>query len=154
MPPNRNEPVRLSFTWPYPRGIEFKLIFDECEITHNLPRGLLSRVGWQESKFREDIIKGEKVSSAGAVGIMQIVPKWHPEVDPYDPVASIRYAASYLVSLHKMFSTWELALAAYNWGPGNLMKHAEDHSAWPDETKKYTREILADAYEILTSHTY
>lgn len=146
-----NEPIKFMYAWPYPRGMEYKLVFEASEYEYNIPFGLLARVGWQESKFREDIITGKRVSSANAQGIMQIVPKWHPNVDPLDPVASIKYAARYLSQLRKVFSTWELALAAYNWGPDNLSKHVTDRAVWPVETIKYASEILSDAYEILAS---
>jgi soluble lytic murein transglycosylase-like protein len=149
-----SEPIKHNFSWPYPRGIEYKLVFDEAELANKIPRGLLPRVAWQESRFKAGVISGQEVSNAGAVGIMQIVPKWHPHVNPFDPVASINYAASYLSELHKLFGTWELALAAYNWGPGNMMHYVYDHTKWPVETSTYTREILADAFEILATSTY
>ncbi len=49
---------------------------------YNLPKNLLARVAYQESHFRPSIINGTQKSSKGAVGIMQIIPKWHPNVDP------------------------------------------------------------------------
>jgi soluble lytic murein transglycosylase-like protein len=146
-----NEPINLKFSWPYPRGIEFKHVFETAEFEHNIPFGLLARQGWQESKFREDIITGKKISSANAQGIMQIVPRWHPGVNPLDPIASIIYAAKYDADLYKVFGTWELALAAYNWGPSNLMNAKHSRGLWPFETVKYASEILADAYEILAA---
>lgn len=148
-----NEPIKLTYSWPYPRGLEYKMVFEAAELSNNIPSGLLARVGWQESKFRPDIIKGDKISSAGAVGIMQIIRKYHPKVEPLNPLQSIDYAASYLRELHNMFGTWELALAAYNWGPGNLMNCVSNKTEWPAETIKYTSEILADAFEILALHT-
>jgi soluble lytic murein transglycosylase-like protein len=147
------EPLNLKFSWPYPRGIEFKHVFEAAEFEYNIPFGLLARQAWQESRFREDIITGKKVSSANAQGIMQIVPRWHPDVNPLDPIASIKYAAKYDAQLYKIFGTWELALAAYNWGPNNVMKHRNMRAVWPDETTKYASEILSDAYEILASLT-
>lgn len=146
-----NEPINIKFSWPYPRGIEYKHVFEASEYEYNIPFGLLARQAWQESRFREDIITGKKVSPANAQGIMQIVPKWHPNVDPLDPVASIRYAAKYDAHLYRLFGTWELALAAYNWGPGNISKYKDARDKWPTETKKYASEILSDAYEILAA---
>lgn len=148
-----SEPLDLKFSWPYPRGIEFKHVFEAAEIEHDIPYGLLARQGWQESRFRQDIITGTKLSGVGALGIMQIVPKWHPTVDPLDPVASIRYAARFDSQLHKIFGTWELALAAYNWGPTNVQRHAYNRIQWPLETVKYASEILSDAYEILATRS-
>jgi len=148
-----NEPIKLEWSWPYPRGVEYRLVFEGAELDHNIPQGLLSRMAWQESRFKPAVIKGEEVSKAGAVGIMQIIPRWHPDVNPFDPIASIKYAASYLAQLHKMFGTWEQALAAYNWGPGNMLKYSHKRKNWPAETINYTTEILADAYEILSLHS-
>lgn len=114
----------------------------QAEQRHGLPSGLLARVAYQESRFRDDIITGKTVSSAGAIGLMQIVPRWHPDVNPYDPFASIEYAARYLASLHKTFGTWEMALAGYNWGQGNLSRNG--FSAAPLETRNYVAQISAD----------
>ena len=43
----------------------------------------------QESGFQTGL-----TSSAGATGIAQIIPRWHPGVDANDPDASLRYAAN------------------------------------------------------------
>lgn len=115
----------------------------DAEIAHGLPRGLLVRVAYQESRFRPEIISGALTSSAGAIGIMQIVPKWHPDVNPYNAYESIDYAGSYLAKLHKQFGSWELALASYNWGPGNVSKKPHFDS-WPLETQNYVAQISND----------
>ena len=120
-----------------------------AERTNGLPVNLLGRVLWQESRFREDIIKGDTVSSAGAIGIAQIVPRFHPKVDPLNPIDSIYYAAGFLKDQRQIFGTWPLALAAYNWGPGNVQKALRafgtdwiDHA--PTETQKYVFQITDD----------
>ena len=74
---------------------------------------------------------------------MQIVPRWHPNVDPLDPTDAIWYAARYLRNLYdRMGHSWKMALAAYNWGPGNVSRN--EISDWPTETKNYVRQISAD----------
>lgn len=113
-----------------------------AEVKHGIPSDLLVRVAYQESRFRTDIITGAKVSSAGAVGLMQIVPRWHPDINPLDWRAAADYAGGYLAKLYRQFGSWALALAAYNWGPGNLSKYGL--AAAPQETKNYYSEILAD----------
>lgn len=115
-----------------------------AEDAFDIPRDLLARVAYQESRFRDDIITGAKSSAAGALGIMQIVPKFHPEVNPLDPFASITYAGQYLGSLFRQFGTWKLALAAYNWGPGNLARNLSVPGKWPQETLDYIAEITKD----------
>ena len=89
------------------------------------------------------------ISSAGAMGIAQIVPKWHPDVDPLNPTQSIYYAAQYLKNLQKQFGEWRKALAAYNWGPGNLskaiIKYGDDWLDYaPTETRNYVTQIWGD----------
>ena len=118
-----------------------------AELRHGIPSGLLGRLLYQESRFRADVIEGRTVSAAGAVGIAQIIPRWHPDVNPLDPYASIDYAASYLATLRNRFGSWELALAAYNWGQGNLSRvaGADDWlSRVPTETRNYVTQISAD----------
>lgn len=113
-----------------------------AEDRHGMPRNLLARLIYQESRYREDIITGAVVSSAGAQGIAQIVPRWHPGARPLDPFHSIDYAANYLAQLKRQFGSWPLALAAYNWGPGNLQ--ANGIGAAPRETRDYVAQISAD----------
>ena len=119
----------------------------DAEQRNGVPAGLLHRQMYQESRFRSDIIDGRTGSSAGAFGIAQIVPRWHPDVDPLDPIASIYYAAAYMKRLYDRFGSWSLALAAYNWGQGNQNRDLADGiigNEWPDETRRYVAEITAD----------
>ena len=66
------------------------------------------------------------VSSAGAEGIMQLMPAVASSlgVDPFDPSQAIGAAARLLSSYHTQFGSWPLALAAYNAGPGAVQEHA------------------------------
>lgn len=131
------------FSWAPPGAAKPYLpAIDAAERAQGLPRNLLARMAYQESRFRPDIISGQTKSSAGAIGILQIIPKWHPGVDPYDALDSIDYAARFVRRLFNRFGDWKLALAAYNWGEGNVSKFAADR--WPAETVKYVREITRD----------
>lgn len=121
---------------------KYRATIAAAEFKYSLPTGLLHRLIFQESHFRTDIITGKTISSAGAIGIAQIVPKWHPGVDPYDPTASIYYAASYLKQLRKQTSSWSEAIAAYNWGIGNLQRSGLGNA--PKETRDYVAQITAD----------
>lgn len=126
---------------------KFAPLIERAEKLNGMPAGLLHRQLYQESHFRSDIIDGIEVSSAGAVGIAQIVPRWHPDVNALDPVASINYAARYMRALYDTFGSWSLALAAYNWGQGNQRKDLRDGIAgneWPTETRNYVAQITAD----------
>jgi soluble lytic murein transglycosylase-like protein len=126
-------------------------VFANAAALYSLPSGLLEAVAYRESRFRADIISGATISSAGAVGIMQIVPRWHPDIGDAgarDPLQAIPYAASYLRELFDRFGNWRLALAAYNWGPGNQEKDLVDGiigNEWPAETRTYVAEISKNA---------
>lgn len=134
------------------RGAKYLPLLNAAERKYGIPRDLLARQAYQESRFREDIITGVTRSPAGAIGIMQIIPKWHPSLDPgdaaaderaaLDPARAIDYAARFLSSLHRQFGTWSLALAAYNAGPGNVQKY----NGIPPfkETRDYVAQILGD----------
>jgi Transglycosylase SLT domain/Bacterial SH3 domain len=95
----------------------------------------------QESDFDPDA-----ESPAGAVGIAQIMPSLHPNVDPHDPEASLDYAAQWMADLLRQFGgRYDLALAAYNAGPGNV---AEFNGVPPfAETRAYLNAILGTDWQ-------
>jgi len=70
-------------------------------------------------------------SGAGAVGIAQIMPGYHPTVDPTQPIESIHYAAKYLRQLTDQLGDPMEAIYAYNGGPGGIRKSAENRAYQP-----------------------
>ncbi len=139
----RNENEQQYTGWVLPTaGEPYREIFKNVSMVYNLPLNLLARVAYQESHFRPEIISGETKSEKGAVGIMQIMPRWHPNVDPSDPHDSIQYAGKYLRQLFNKLGTWEHALAAYNWGIGNMQNKGFNNA--PLETRNYVSDILSD----------
>lgn len=89
----------------------------------------------QESGFNPSARSG-----AGAVGIAQIVPEYHPGVDPTDPMASLVYAANWMRDLYRQYGNWRDALAHYNGGGGAV---AALHAGRPyGETVQYLNSIL------------
>ena len=102
----------------------------------------------QESSYDEDVIHGRRNSVAGAKGIAQIMPEYHPGVDPLDPPAALSYAANLLASSYLSYGgDIAKALAAYNAGPGGVQRAVEQGGReWrkylPAETRKYLDTIL------------
>lgn len=80
------------------------------------------------------------VSYGGAVGIAQIIPQWHPGVDPRNPEASLAYAANLMASYIREFGSERLALRAYNGGPSSLRATGTP----PPGTDGYASTILAE----------
>ncbi len=87
---------------------------------HGIDVGLLRAVAWTESRGRNDA-----VSPKGARGVMQLMPGTAAElgVDPRDPVANINGGAAYLARQLATFRDVPLALAAYNAGPGAVIRY-------------------------------
>lgn len=113
----------------------YKNMADRIGAEEGLPSGLLAAVARAESNYNPFAR-----SHAGALGIMQIIPRWHPGVNPWRPSEAMRYAARYLKQLREQFGNYTLALAAYNWGPGNLSR--KGWLAAPEETKTYVQRVL------------
>lgn len=84
------------------------------------------------------------VSSTGAQGLMQLEPSTAQQLgvtDPFDPVQNVNGGSSYLASLINQFGSVPTALAAYNWGPGNVANNPNS-SQWPESVQNYVDTIL------------
>lgn len=96
------------------------------------------------------------VSPAGAAGIAQLMPGTARDlgVDPFDAVASLHAAARYMKTLYTNHEkSWKRALAAYNWGWGNVAAGLGGRPRWdgrretlPAETRHYLDVILGDGW--------
>lgn len=123
-------------------------VLNATEQNYGLPADLLARVAYQESHFRESIIRGIQASPAGALGIMQLEPVYfstvrvRPPFSDADVRAQIDQAAQQLQSLYGQFGDWSLALAAYNAGAGNVRKYGGIPPF--TETQNYVAQISAD----------
>lgn len=98
-----------------------------------------------ESRFRPDAI-----SPRGAMGLMQLMPATARELgvqDPLDPEKNVMGGTLYLRRLLSMFhSELDLALAAYNAGPGTVQRYGGIPPY--SETQNYVQQIL-DVYSAL-----
>ncbi|HEX3682645.1 MAG TPA: lytic transglycosylase domain-containing protein [Bryobacteraceae bacterium] len=108
---------------------------------HGLSPDLLRSVMKQESAFKPCAL-----STAGAMGLMQIMPETadllHLE-DPYDPPSNVDAGAKFLkMMLDRFGGDVTLALAAYNAGPGAVEKAGGVPPI--NETLQYLANILGD----------
>lgn len=92
-----------------------------------------------ESGFRH-----EARSSHGAVGVFQLMPSTARRMgyNPYSLNENIKAGITYYKKMYNMFGSVELALAAYNAGPGNVKKY---NSIPPyGETRRFVSKIMTD----------
>ncbi len=104
---------------------------------HGVPEDLFLRLVQQESGWNP-----VAVSTKGATGLAQLMPETaeHLGVDINDAKENLEGGARYLRMMFDKFGSWELALAAYNAGPGAV----EEHNGIPPfaETENYVKAIL------------
>jgi membrane-bound lytic murein transglycosylase D len=118
----------------------------------------------------ESALNPKAVSRANAKGLWQFMfstakiygLKSNNYIDErFDPIKSTRAAVRFLADLYKLFGKWELAIAAYNCGPGNVKKAIlrsngktdfwELYYYLPRETRGYLPMFIAANY-IMTYH--
>lgn len=134
-------------------------MFEEVLDKHNLPLEI------KYLAIVESSLKPRAKSRAGAAGLWQFMfstgKQFGLEVSSYvdercDPLRSTNAAARYLSVLYKTFGDWDLALAAYNSGPGNVIKAIRRSGGYqnywnirqflPKETAGYLPAFLATLY--------
>ena len=147
----------LELRYPLPHRESFELYTSDAKIRESWAYG----VARSESLFMRDIR-----SSAGAVGLMQVMPATGRKVAkaislPYsglatltNPVSNIRLGTSYLGQMAKRYSGNQvLATAAYNAGPHRVDRWLPENGSldarvWIEnipftETRKYVKRVLA-----------
>jgi Transglycosylase SLT domain len=124
------------------------------EAKYRIPHDLLARQCAEESHFNP-----EALNPSGAIGIMQLLPKFFSGAGK-NPSIDIETAADYMAgkglkppSLFERFNDWQLALAGYDWGPTALAKKIKavgklnrsiTLADLPPETQKYVSQIITD----------
>ena len=94
---------------------------------------------------KESGFKHELKSSHGAVGVFQLLPSTAKRMgyNPYHLNDNIKAGLAYYKMMYKMFGSTELALAAYNAGPGNVKKYGGSIPPYR-ETRRFVNQIMLD----------
>ena len=111
----------------------------ELSRLYGLSPALIEALVWQESRWRHDA-----VSHAGARGLTQLMPATarYLGVNPDDPMQNLEGGARFLRQmLDKFDGNLENALAAYNAGPGRVIKAGGVPNI--RETQNYVASIMA-----------
>jgi len=112
-------------------------MIESAAAANGLGPKLLEAVVRTESGF-----DSQAVSPVGAQGLMQLMPGTASALgvtDAFDPEQNIQAGSRYLKQLMNRYGgDTSLALAAYNWGMGNLERHPE---RMPQETVNYVAKI-------------
>lgn len=121
------------------RSPKFQELIGQYSRRHGLDERLVRAVIEVESGYDP-----AAVSSAGAQGLMQIMPGTQKDLgltQPFDPERNIEAGVRYLREQMDRFGSVELALAAYNAGPENVARY----QGVPPfaETQDYVRKVLA-----------
>ncbi|MCM3663057.1 lytic transglycosylase domain-containing protein [Mesobacillus subterraneus] len=125
------------------KNTDFNEIVDQAAAAFNLPAKLIKSVIQKESNFNPNA-----VSPAGASGLMQLMPGTARGLgvkNVFDPAENIFAGSKYLRQmLDKYDNNLELALAAYNAGPGNVDKYGGIPPF--KETQKYVQKVTNSFY--------
>jgi hypothetical protein len=112
-------------------------IIDRASKKYHVNSELIKAVVRVESNFDANC-----TSPKGAMGLMQLMPETAKELgvrNCYDPVENIMAGTRYLKNLLDRYDgSVSLALAAYNWGMGNIERHPEK---LPRETRTYIARV-------------
>jgi membrane-bound lytic murein transglycosylase D len=138
------------------RAGKYRAMMQEILAQEGVPQDLIY-LSVAESGFQPQALNGR----SGAGGMWQFMPTGAYGLarngffdERFDPEKSTRAYARYIKSLYNQFGDWYLAMAAYDWGPGNIQKAVQRtgyadfwelyrRNAMPAETRAYVPQILA-----------
>ncbi|MBO5738908.1 lytic transglycosylase domain-containing protein [bacterium] len=123
-------------------------VIKESIVKHSMEMGvdpaLALSIAKKESGFRHEL-----KSPYGAVGVFQVLPSTAKKIgyNPYYLNENIKAGLTYYKMMYKMFGSTELALAAYNAGPGNVKKYGGTIPPFK-ETKRFVNVIMQDYHNL------
>lgn len=121
----------------------------EAAATFDVPAPWIAAVMQVESGGRTMLGGRSITSSAGAMGLMQIMPATYTELrqryglgpNPYDPHDNVFAGAAYLHEMYRRYG-YPLLFAAYQAGPARVDTWLFDGKPLPDVTRAYLRNVI------------
>ena len=140
--------ARADYTPPGPPSDPWGPYIQEASKRFDVPDRWIREVMRQESGGRQYHGGRLVTSSAGAMGLMQVMPGTYDELrerydlgsDPFDPHENILAGTAYLREMYDIYGSPGF-LAAYNAGPSRLDDYLSNNRGLPDETRKYVAAI-------------
>ena len=150
----------------YSKSDYFFPIFENALQKYNVPLEL------KYIPVIESALNPRAKSRVGATGLWQFMFNTAKDLDlkvnsyvdeRMDPIKSSEAAAKYLSELYARFNDWNLAIAAYNYGPGNIrraIKASGYSNFWnlrgylPKETANYVPSFIATLYLFEFAHKH
>ena len=119
-------------------------VIKETIVKHSLEMDVDPALALSIAK-KESGFKHELKSPYGAVGVFQLLPSTANRMgfNPYYLSENIKAGLTYYKMMYKMFGSTELALAAYNAGPGNVKKFGGTIPPY-SETRRFVNQIMLE----------
>lgn len=127
---------------------EINAVIESVAASTGLDSNLIRAVIQTESSFRTNA-----VSSAGAQGLMQLMPGTAKELgvsDPFDAYQNVNGGATYLKRQIERFGDVRLALAAYNTGPARIARLGIADADEPEEYSKISSRVRGYVDKVMT----
>lgn len=141
--------LRPRFPLAGPSVDRWSALIDEAAQRFGIPADWVRGVMGQESGGRTHLNGSPITSSAGAMGLMQMMPATFAELrarhglgpDPHDPRTNIMAGAAYLREMYDRYGP-RYFLAAYNAGPARVDDHLRTGRPLPYETRAYQATLM------------